>query len=332
MCRIPISPEHYGLETGEPKPEQLDNVILMAHRYSIEPIFLFEYYTRWHTALGGRDRWEVIGSAFAKRFGPNSPWLRSQGIQDWGVRFYSAINEPTWKSNNPNPIPAADYAAALEGLADGIHSVDPKMMVSPGGWIEGSLRHGEHVYSKAAAPLFNNGKLHAICIHRYWDVEYIPMKDRYDWSLQSQFEEVKKRAGITANVAFCTDEMNVKKREITENEAARDLLTALWDALGVVGNDGERVTAFVMPWNLFNLTTKDEHYGLCKQLDPWTPTARGKVLQLVCELTEGMSFVHRDPKQRGMLVLEGSNKKLWVWQNRMAWTEWRWTDHLLASK
>ena len=27
----------------------------------------------------------------------------------------------------------------------------------------------------------------------------MPMKDRYEWSLQSQFEEVKQRAGITAD-------------------------------------------------------------------------------------------------------------------------------------
>jgi len=147
------------------------------------------------------------------------------------------------------------------------------------------------------------------------------MKNRYDWSLQSQFEEVKRKAGITANVAFCTDEMNVKRREITEDQAARDFLTALWDALGVVGNDGRRVTEFVLPWNIFNLHTKDEHYGLCSQLDPWKPVARGKVLQLVCELTKGMNFVDCDPKVRGEFVLHSPGKKLWVWQNREAWTD-----------
>lgn len=146
------------------------------------------------------------------------------------------------------------------------------------------------------------------------------MRGRYDWSLQSQFEEVKKKAGITANVAFYTDEMNVKKREITEDEAARDFLTALWDALAVVNDDGERATEFVMPWNVLHRTDKDEHYGLCSQLDPWTPVARGKVLKMVCELTAGMDVVKCDPKVRGELVLESSGRKLWVWHNRKAWT------------
>jgi hypothetical protein len=320
MCRIPVSPGDYGLDSGHPHPERLDDLILLAHRHGIEPIFLFEYYTRWHPKLHDRGRWSTIGRAYARRFQPNSDWLKSKGIRDWGVRYYSAINEPTWKSNNPTPIPAEDYAAALEGLADGVHAVNADLKVNPGGWIEGSLRRGEHVYSKAVAPLFNNGKLCAVGVHRYWDIDYIPMKDRYDWSLQSQFEQVKRKAGITADVAFYTDEMNVKKRQITEERAARDFLTALWDALGVVGNDGQRVSKFVLPWNLFHLTTKDKYYGLCSQLEPWTPVARGSVVQLVCKLTQGMEFTSCDPEGKGEFVLEGAGKKLWVWQNRKAWT------------
>lgn len=321
MCRIPVSPGDYGLDSGEPHPERLDEQVLLAHRYGIEPILLFEYYTRWHPKLHDHARWFSVGRAYASRFQPNSTWLKSKGIRDWGVRYYSAINEPTWKSNNPTPIPATDYATALEGMADGVHAVNENLRVNPGGWIEGSLRRGKHVYSKAVAPLFNNGKLHAIGIHRYWDIDHVPMKDRYDWSLQSQFEEVKRKAGITADVAFYTDEMNFKKRKITEAEAARGFLTALWDALGVVGNDGQRVTEFVMPWNIFNPTTKDANYGLCTQLDPWTPVARGKVLRMVCELTRGADFVSCDPRGSGEFVLEGNGRRIWVWQNRKAWTD-----------
>ncbi len=331
MCRIPVSPGDYGLDTGEPRPDVLDELILLTHRCGVEPIILFEYYTRWHLKLHGHERWFAIGKAYAQRFQPNSDWLKSKGIRDWGIRYYSAINEPTWKSNNPTPIPAKDYAAALEGLADGVHAVNQNLKVNPGGWIEGSLRRGEHVYSKAVAPLFNNGKLCAVGIHRYWDIDYIPIKDRYDWSLQSQFEQVKRKAGITADVAFYTDEVNVKKREITEAQAACDFLTAIWDALGVVGDNGQRVTEFVMPWNIFNLTSKDQNYGLCEQLDPWTPVARGKVLQLVCRLTEGMEFVSCDPKDRGEFVLAGRGSKLWVWQNRKAWTNHPGTTFLIAD-
>lgn len=321
MCRVPVSPNDYGLDSGQPRPELLDDLVLLTHRHGIEPILLFEYYTRWHDSLHGHARWHVIGKAYAERFRPNSDWLKSKGIRDWGIRYYSAINEPTWKSNNPTPIPTKDYASALEGLADGVHAVDKDLMVSPAGWIGGSLARKEHVYSKAVAPLFNNGKLHAIGIHRYWDVDYIPMKDRYNWSLQSQFEAVKRKAGITADVAFYTDEMNFKKREISEDEAAKGFLTALWDGIGVVGNDGQSVTEFIMPWNIFHLTSRDTNYGLCTQLDPWEPVARGEVLRLVCRLTDGMNLVSCDPKRSGIFVLEGANTKLWVWQNRKAWTK-----------
>ena len=137
MCRIPVSPGDYGLETGEPHPERLDKLILLADQHGIEPILLFEYYTRWHESLQGSERWRTIGRAYAARFAPDSDWLKSKGISGWGVRYYSAINEPTWKSNNPTPIPPGEYAAALEGLADGVHSVDRNLHVNPGGWIEG---------------------------------------------------------------------------------------------------------------------------------------------------------------------------------------------------
>lgn len=273
MCRIPVSPGDYGLGAGQPHPERLDELILLTHQYGIEPIVLFEYYTRWHPKLHGHERWFAIGQAYARRFQPNSDWLKSEAIRDWGIRYYGAINEPTWKSNNPKPVPAKDYTAALEGLADGVHAVNEDLKVNPGGWIEGLLRRGEHVYSKAVAPPFNNDKLCAIGIHRYWDVDYIPIKDRYDWSLQSQFEEVKREAGITADVALYTDEMNVKKQKITEGESARDFLTALWDGLGVVGSDGQRITEFVLPWKLVREADKPvgepslRLYHL--QNDPW---------------------------------------------------------------
>lgn len=43
MCRIPVSPGDYGLDSGQPRPERLDDLIVLTHQYGIEPIFLFEY-------------------------------------------------------------------------------------------------------------------------------------------------------------------------------------------------------------------------------------------------------------------------------------------------
>ncbi|MFO8011780.1 MAG: hypothetical protein R6X20_00605 [Phycisphaerae bacterium] len=321
MCRIPLSESiYFSPRDKQPHPEQCDALVLLCRRYGVEPIFLCEYYTRWAGPLGGYEKWKTVGRALAERFRPDSPWLRSKGVRGWGVRFYTAVNEPTWKANNPEPIPPDAYARALEGLADGVHGVDANLRVSPGGYIEGSLFRNRNPYAKAAAPLFNAGKLHSIDIHRYWDVKHVPWQGTRKWSLQSQFDQVRRDFGITAEIGFHTTEMNVKRREISETDAARMFLTALWDALGVVGSGGKRASEFVMPWNLFHPAAKDEHYGLCEGLDPWRPTARGKVLRLVCRLAKGMEFVICRPRTAGEFVLEGGGRRMWVWQNRKAWT------------
>ena len=40
----------------------------------------------------------------------------------------------------------------------------------------------------------------------------------------------------------------------------------------------------------------------------------------MCEVTDGTKFVSCDPKKSGEFVLEGPGRKIWVWQNRKAWT------------
>jgi hypothetical protein len=320
MCRIPISKNvYFNADEQKPLPEQCDRIIRLAHRYNITPMLLFEYYTRWHDELGGYEQWKQTGEAFARRFAPNSEWLTEQGITDWGVTFYSAINEPMWKSNNPTPIPIVEYKSALEGLADGVHAVDANLRVSPGGFQEIPLLRS-NPYGPAIAPLYNNGKLFAMDIHRYFDIQYQPMYGTYKNSLQNQFDEVKKAWGITADIAFYTTEFNFKKREVDETEAAKGFLTAFWDALGVLGNQGQPVTQFVMPWNIFHRAEQDEYYGMSLQTKPWKPTLRGEVLQRVCTLIQDMDFVQCDPKESGTFHLSNGESHLWVWQNRKGWT------------
>ncbi len=320
MCRIPISPNDYYRD-GRATPEKADAAVLMAHEHGITPMFLFEYYTRWNDNLGGYDKWHAIGRGFAERFGPDSDFLTSRGIKDWGVCFYSAVNEPMWRSNNPTPIDPNAYAAAMEGLADGVHSINPGLKVSPGGYQEVPLFQDKNPYIRAVVRLYNEQKLHAVDIHRYWDVEYVPMEGSDKHSLANQFLETKRRLGITAEVKFYTTEMNFKKRLIDEDKAARGFLTALWDALTVVDEDGKPVTEFVLPWNIFNTAERDDHYGMCTRLSPWTPNARGKVLRDLCRLTDGMEIVWADPHKSGVTVLEGKGRKLTVWQNRKGWTD-----------
>ncbi len=321
MCRIPVDGRAYwNAGRKEATPAKADAAVLMAREHGVTPMLLFEYYTRWHGELGGYEKWFAIGKAFAGRFAPGSEFLESRGIAGWGVTTYTAVNEPMWRANNPEPIDPNAYARALEGLADGVHSVSGDLRVCPGGFQEVPLFQGKCRYLKPIVPLLNGGKLWGIDIHRYWDVDYVPMHKGRRFSLQAQFDLVKKREGITANIHFHTTEMNFKKRKVTEDQAARGLLTALWDALTVVGNEGNCVSDFVLPWNIFHTTEKDTNYGLCTQLEPWTPTARGRVLRAVCRLSDGMEIVRCDPRGTGVTVLAGGGRRMWVWQNRKGWT------------
>ena len=320
MCRIAVSENEYFTNSGTSHSEKLDDLILLAHKHGIKPMLLFEYYTKWNGPLGGHNKWFMVGQAFARRFAPNSPFLKSQGIKNWGVQFYSAINEPMWKDNNPTPIDPNQYALALEGLADGVHSVSHDLRVSPGGFQEIPLLRTNR-YGPVIARLYNNGKLYAMDIHRYYDIQWQPMNGTYQNSLQNQFDQVKKKWGITADIAFYTTEFNFKKRDITEQEAARGFLTAIWDALGVTGNHGQPVTQFALPWNIFHTPGSDDHYGLTLKNTPWTPTLRGDVLRRVCQLTQGTHFTSLDPRQSGIFVLQGTDKTIWVWQNRQGWTD-----------
>ena len=320
FCRVTVHAGDYWPADGRPRPERYDELILQAHRHRVEPMLLFEYYTRWNRPLGGYNKWHAIGRAFAERFGPNSTWLRSKGITDWGVRYYSAINEPMWRSNNPQPIPVNTYVQALEGLADGVHTISGELRVSPGGFQEIPLLR-DNPYGPAIAGLYNRRKLFAIDIHRYYDVEYQPMYGSNRNSLQTQFDQVRRKWGISAPIRFYTTEFNFKKREVDEAEAAAGFLTALWDALGVVDDAGQGVSAFAMPWNIFHLDTQDEHYGLTRAYDPWRPTLRGQTLRIVLQLTREMDFMSLDPRKSGLFVLTGAGKKMWVWQNRKGWTD-----------
>ena len=321
MCRIPLDGKAYWKD-GAAHPEVADAAVLEAMRNDVDPLLLLEYYTRWHGEIGDYDKWRAIGKALAERFAPGSEFLKSQGVPAGrGVTHYTAINEPMWRSNNPTPIDPNQYAKALEGLADGVHSVSAKLHVSPGGYQEVPLFANKNPYIKAVAGLYNAGKLHAIDIHRYWDVQYVPMDKGRQFSLQAQFDQARKQAGITTAVKFQTTETNFKKRLVTEDQAASGLLTGLWDALTVVGDDGKPVTQFVMPWNVFNTTEKDTNYGLCVKQAPWEPTARGKVLMAVAALTRGMEIVSCDPRKTGVTVLAGAGRKMWVWQNRKGWTD-----------
>jgi len=328
MCRINLYPGHYvrRRDWNTPNARSIDGVMKLAYQYGVTPIVLFEYYTDYYQneGFGNYQQWFGIGQAFAARYRPNGSWGQENGIKDWGITIYTAMNEPEpgefRKGGKLGPEP---YVAALKGLADGVHAVDKTLKVLPGGfmaanaWNDWTLRG----LGPALAPLFNDGTLDGIDLHTYYDIKYAPMENQYGDSAQSNFDDVKKAGGITADINFYSTEFNYKKREVTEEQAARGFLTGIWDNLGVVKNDGASgATGFAFPWNLFNEATKDTEYGMRVQLDPYVPSPRGDVLKLVLGLTKGMTFAARDPRKTGEYVLTGNGKKLWVWQNRKGWT------------
>jgi hypothetical protein len=320
-------------------PAKEDAQILAAHERGVQTIIIqFEYtgeYAKHPDApnqLGDANKWKGIGRAFARRFGPNSAFLLSHGIRDWGVRIFEAMNEADNDQANPIPLTGpSSYFSTLEGLADGVHEVDPALAVIPGGLCTECSSHSHtcNGYALAIAPLLNNGKLDGLDFHTYNDIKYAPIVQQdgqvtFGFSPQAAFDNVKKACGITRDINFYCTEYNFKSGEqgIDENLAAKRLLTCIWANLGVVKSDGHTpATKLALVWNLFNTTAKDKTYGLTANASgDWAPTARGRTLAMVMKLTAGMEFAHLDPLGRGEFTLEGNGKRMWVWQNYPAFS------------
>jgi len=302
MCRINVYPDLYWNGTSA-LPKSIDRIVKLCYSRGIAPMLLFEFYGNYGN-IGSKGKWETIGKSFAERFMPNSAWLKSQNIHNWGITVYTAINEP----DNENTIPkngANSYYDALEGLADGVHSIDNTLKVNPGGFMAGNDYDDWNLrgYGNAITPLYNTGKLHGIDLHTYYDVKYAPMEGGYTNSAQKNFDLVKSSCGITSDIAFYSTEFNYKKRDCTEDQAALGFLTGIWDNLGVIGKNNTSVTQFAFPWCIFNTATVDDNYGFCTQLNPWLPTTRGTVLKMVSQLTKGMWFTKLNPKTTGTFVL-----------------------------
>ena len=318
LVRIPIHPSQYWKKSNPayPTPENLDRIVLSAHKHGIKPMILFAHDGK-KAPIGSYKQWYNTGNAFAKRFAPNSPWLLSQGIKNWGIEVYSAKNEP---GGTGFPIKGSQsYYKLLEGLADGIHAVSPSLKAIPGGFR--SRGDGYDTYLKAIGPLFNSGKLDGIDLHIYRSKWHFTNRNAFDYSAQSAFSKAKKAGGITADINFYTTEFNSHGHQLTEEEASQIFLTMLWDKLGVVKDSGEPATQFAMVWSLFNLDITDKRHGMAKDLISWKPTSRANVMKLVLDLSKGMKMTHRDPKGEGKYVLHGRKKKMWVWQNYPLYTD-----------
>ncbi len=192
---------------NKPVPENIDQQILDAHKNGVQTVvLLFEYYGEYRklpgapNQLGDEEKWHSIGKAFAERFAPGSAWLKENEISGWGVTIYEAFNEPDLTPAK-DAIPLDQYVAALRGLAAGIHQVDSRLAVIPGGFARmnansDALLNG---FGPALAALWNDGTLDGIDLHTYNDILYAPIITKDDqtvfqFSPQANFDAIRRPA------------------------------------------------------------------------------------------------------------------------------------------
>lgn len=309
-----------------PTPHDFDAAMMEAYRNGITPVFLFEYEGSYQfldtpQPIGSYDDWFKAGVIYAKRFRPNGEWGVENGIRDFGATIFATTNEPDVQ----NTIPKKDYHDALEGLADGIHSVDNTLKVLPAGFAACNIDGDATLrgYGPAIADLLENGKLDGIDLHTYYNDRWYPLTEGRKFSAQTCFNRVKEAMGLKRDVNFYATEFNISRTAgwSDENLAAKLFLTAFWDNFGVVGAKGQPVTVFAFPWGLGDTSRVDgPGYAMAASEDPWVPEARSKVVQRVLEIAGDMEIVSSDPYETGTMHLKGPQSDLFVWHNLRGWT------------
>ncbi|MGJ5139527.1 hypothetical protein ACQR1V_16190 [Bradyrhizobium oligotrophicum] len=321
--------DSYGWRTLArlPTPHDFDAAMLEAHKNGIMPLILLEYEGSYQSLdppqpIGSYQDWFAAGQAMARRFRPGGAWGRENGIPDWGATVFTAINEPDVQAT----IPRQDYHDALAGLADGVHSVDPKLRVVPGGFATCNS-HGDATlrgYGPAIADLLEDGRLDGIDLHTYYNDKWYPMTHGREFSVQTCFDRIKRAMGLSRDINFYATEFNVARAGAWDSEpdAARLFLNAIWDQLAVVGKDGRSpVSVLAFPWNLGDTPDVDGlAYAMATGKDPWTPEARSLVVKAVLQLAGHMKIVSID-RRLALYTLRGADADLIVWQNIAGWTD-----------
>lgn len=327
MARFNIYPKKYW-QNGQVNVHVMDSLMALAYARDIQPMILFEQYG---TPVGDYSKWFSIGSAFAAHYGPGGSWGAARGIGHWGVTLFAAFNEPDAMRRDSNAIAYDEYKAALQGLADGVHSINDTFRVIPGGFMSANAFSDYTLggYGSSIAPLLNDGTLDGIDLHTYFG-KYAPVS-KYKFSAQSNFNSVKKACGITREIAFYASEFNYKAHQepVPEDTAARHLLTMIWDHLGVCGSDSHSVVnRLSLIWGHFDTAYST---GIAWQINPWQPKSRGRVWEMCLDLLQGMHFLSADPLRTGIYVLESEKRKLWVFQNRPQWSTLAGQSFLLSG-
>ena len=351
MCRFGLSPNEYWNKASNAPNLSADAFVLKAHAAGITPEVLFEYYGRFYPGdlIGPESKWKAIGQAFAARYGPNSAWLKSQNITNWGISLFQAFNEAdlsgvwgTIPKNAADPLSTqfgGNYHDALRGLADGIHSVSSSLKVLPGGFATANAYtdYSLNGFGAAVADLWNNKTLDGMDLHVYNDNQYAPLFFKDNTSMfcaYTVFQRVKQKLSLTADPDFYCTEFNYKNPDssastVDDDRTAKMLLTQIWTTLGAVKNDGHTpATKLAFLWSLFPV---ESVYTTVTTLTPYTPRSPAKTYQLVAELTDGLSFTNLDPFKSGTFTLASKNKTMWVWINQPAYSSLAGTTMTLSG-
>eukprot|EP00041_Stephanoeca_diplocostata_P008918 m.133345 g.133345 ORF g.133345 m.133345 type:complete len:478 (-) comp17538_c0_seq1:371-1804(-) len=351
-CRTNLYPESFitnGNKWDNPTPESLDNFMALALSANVTPLLIFEYYAPQFlngSGFGTKSQWTHIGKTFAEYLMPGGVWGTKNGApSDFGITEYSAFNEPDDGSGfTPGGILGPEvYVSALAGLAEGVQAAarhrgmralqssskaSVPLMVFPGGFMHVNA-FGDctlHGLAPYLGTLWANGTLAGVDLHTYFDIKYAPMEHTYKHSSQANLDCVLAAAGIStpANFRFTTTEFNYKRRNVTEEQAAKGIFTAIVDQFSVVDTNGVPITHRFFPWNLFNDPTTDANYGMATSLTPYTPTARGCTWARVLALLRAgdWSWGSVDPRGTGLTMLEDRYRgaQLVLWQARDKWT------------
>ncbi|MBV6645593.1 MAG: DNRLRE domain-containing protein [Cyclobacteriaceae bacterium] len=308
--RIAVYPT-FDSRTGNVIPQVLDNLILLLYEQGIRPMLLVEHYLKHNGPIGSYRKWYKIGWAFANRFSPNSPWLKNKGIKDWGIKYYTAFNEPD------NSFETEEYINAIRGFANGVHAVNKGLQVAPGGFMEVPLFTNTNKYMPGLAALYNDGTLDAIDIHRYYDRRNPYQVRSRAMSQQALVDSLKSRHHIHADIRVWSTEYNARGADGIGN--AIDFITATWDLLTVTNENGEFISDFALAYVSYMKESDNRHLGMAISKFPYEGNAKGKSHRMMTFLSDGLRLKNKDP-DLGIIRLEGKEKKMWVWHNRTEWS------------
>ncbi len=313
--RIGVAKEDY-LVNDIVTPQAIDEIVLLLYKEGIKPMLLIEHNPD-NGLLGSEQKWFDIGAAFAERFRPNSTFLTQNNISNWGITEYQAINEPLF--GNVTNFPVTDYLAATKGFADGVHSVDVTLQVSPGGLQEVPLFTNTNPYMTGIATMLNNGTLNAVDIHRYYDRNQ-PAYSLIDKvaSHQGLIEKIKSDHGITADFRVWSTEYNARGGSDQDN--AKDFVTATWDILTVRGSDDNIYSDFALAFRTYLPVSSNANLGMAVSDFPFLGNPKGVAHQMMANITKGFKMVDADEAAGVDILQAGNGDKMWVFHNRNGWS------------